>query len=265
MPKNVPSYESQEMLRLYTTEGATYTQISEAYGLSHQRVGQRLRPLLTPELKKLTKAGRSQLRAEKQEAALAPLRSQMEELVRAGLTNPEIERQLNIDRPTCRALMAGLSPIEHKRRRAAKQTETDTYSLEEKLAAVCEAAMLNGGRIGVAVYRKLRTTHPHWPSADLLKAGGWNWLLREAGVPTSAAPRNCGLPRYSEEECRKATQRVAQVAGGIYSIARYDTLHLASEPSSGTLRLHYGGGKRRWVQALEYLVPRLFEESSTTP
>lgn len=255
---------TEEMRNLYVDEGLTYTEIGERFGgISRQAVEQKLKPLLTISLKQKNK----ELREEREEAQRQRQRAEMDgqfrKLLLKGAQKGTIRKQLGLTWSQLDQMLSELDQVTRLRWTQRLSQGHGAYEHAYIVACLQEAFRLNGGSLGIRSYLRLRKSHPHWVSmAPIINQGGWNYWMKQAGLPVHARPIGLGIATISDDECRKAVARISLLLGGrLPSLAEYTTMSFPSEPSGGTIRKR-GKQCQSWVAGLEYLLPTRFEKEA---
>ncbi len=187
----------------------------------------------------------------------AGIHERLAALLEARWSKREIRDELGLVEPEFRRLLSGVPESLWRQWRANRRSDSGPprYTREQKIAAVKEAARLNGGQISIKDYDRLRVSHKEWPSSSLLRrAEGWNWWVEAAGLK----PQLPGPPyqRYTDGECEAAARRVSHLIGRTFSLTEYDRLRKPGDPTAMALRDRFGNGE--WVPALKALLPNLF-------
>jgi hypothetical protein len=234
-------------------EGFYYREIGERYWVVGNTVMRRIKDLLTDDQRKQAK----QAQKERHQGVLVnQLKPRVLRLVEAGLKEKEIMQTLGIARSLLHKVTATFDVGTKQRRKSqAGNPGVTRYSMAYRRKVLREAAALSGGSLTQTRYEELRHSHPGWPSFDsYIKLKPWKTWLKELGIRKGRKSRG---PKFSNQQCRDAVERVAPKLERAFSASEYDAHRSSNDPTANTVARRFGEG--RWVDALEYLQPRLFE------
>lgn len=231
-------------------KGATLQQVGDKFGISRERVRQVVKDAGTNR----GAGGTSQMKRERVIAAIDI--DQVLVLYRSGLNVRKIAKRMRKPINCIQTVLDKHSdPLDKRRRQSISgRGNAQTFTDEEAIAAIQEAARMNGSSsLGYVRYDRLAVEHG-WPRAQIvmIRFGTWGEAVTAAGLTPNKSVSWLGKRSYTDADIQTALHRVATQVGHPPTYDEYRTHAGAKEPSCGTIRRRF---RNSWMIVIETFFP----------